>query len=49
MDDTSAMSKKAILVISFGTSYNDNREQTIVPTEKAIAEAFPDRELRRAW
>ena len=43
------MSKKAILVISFGTSYNDNREQTIVPTEKAIAEAFPDRELRRAW
>ena len=49
MDDTSAMSKKAILVISFGTSYNENREQTIVPTEKAIAEAFPDRELRRAW
>ncbi len=43
------MGKKAILVISFGTSYNENREETIVPTEKAIAAAFPDRELRRAW
>ncbi|MCQ2085328.1 MAG: sirohydrochlorin cobaltochelatase [archaeon] len=43
------MAKKAILVISFGTSYNDNREKTIVPTEKVIAAAFPDRELRRAW
>lgn len=43
------MSKKAILVVSFGTSYNENREQTIVPTEKAIAASFPDRELRRSW
>ncbi len=43
------MSKKAILVISFGTSYNDNREETIVPVEKAIAKEYPDREFRRAW
>ena len=43
------MSKKAILVISFGTSYNENREETIVPVEKAIAKEYPDREFRRAW
>ena len=44
-----AMGKKAVLVISFGTSYNDNRAETIVPMEQAIASEFPDREPRRAW
>ncbi|MCQ2079538.1 MAG: sirohydrochlorin cobaltochelatase [archaeon] len=43
------MSRKAVLVISFGTSYNDTREKTITAIENAIAENFPDRELRRAW
>lgn len=42
-------SEKAILVISFGTSYNDNREKTIGAIEKDIAEAFPDFEVRRAF
>ena len=42
-------SKKAILVVSFGTSYEDTREKTIGATEKAIAEAFPDYEIRRAF
>ena len=30
--------KKAILVVSFGTSYNDTREKTIGAIEKRIAE-----------
>ncbi len=43
------MSKKAILVISYGTSFKDTMEKTINATEKVIAEAFPDRELKTAW
>lgn len=43
------MADKAILVVSFGTSYNDNRVKSICELEKAIADAHPDRELRRAW
>ena len=39
----------AILVVSFGTSYNDSREKTIGAIEKAIAEAFPERSVRRAF
>lgn len=42
-------SERAILVISFGTSYNDNRERTIGTIERDIAEAFPDFEVRRAF
>ncbi len=42
-------SKKALLVISFGTSYNDNREKTIGATEKLLAGSFPDWEVRRAF
>lgn len=41
--------KKVILVVSFGTSYNDSRDATIGAVEKAIADAFPDYELRRAF
>lgn len=41
--------KKAILVVSFGTSYNDTRGATIGATEKAIANAYPDYEIRRAF
>ena len=41
--------KKAILVVSFGTSYNDSREVTIGAIEKAIAGKFPEFEVRRAF
>ncbi len=43
------VNKKAILVVSFGTSYNESREKTIGSIEKKIAEAFPDYDQRRAF
>jgi len=41
--------RKAILVVSFGTSYNDNRRMTIGAIESDIARAFRDWEVRRAF
>ena len=41
--------KKALLVVSFGTSYADTREKTIDATEAAIHEAFPGYDLKRAF
>ena len=41
--------KKAILVVSFGTSYHDTLEKTILATEEAIAQANPGWEVRRAF
>ena len=41
--------KPVILVVSFGTSYNDSREATIGAIEKAIQDANPDKEVRRAF
>jgi len=41
--------KTAILVVSFGTSYNDSRDKTIGAIEDAIAESFPRYEVRRAF
>lgn len=41
--------KPVILAVSFGTSYNDSREVTIGATEKALQEANPDYEVRRAF
>lgn len=41
--------KTAVLVVSFGTSYNDSRDITIGAIEEAIAKAFPDYEVRRAF
>ncbi|MBR0027013.1 MAG: sirohydrochlorin cobaltochelatase [Clostridia bacterium] len=41
--------KPVILTVSFGTSYNDSREKTIGAVEKAIADANPDYEVRRAF
>ena len=38
-----------ILVVSFGTSYNDSRRLTIGGIEGAIAEAFPDWSVRRGF
>lgn len=41
--------KKAILVVSFGTSYADTRELTIEATEAKYAETYPDYEIVRAF
>ena len=38
-----------ILVVSFGTSFNDSRAQDIGGIEKAIAAAYPDWSVRRAF
>jgi len=40
---------KEILVVSFGTSYNDSRSQTIGAVEEAIAKAYPDYSVQRAF
>ena len=41
--------EKEILVVSFGTSYNDSRVEDIKSIEDAIAAAFPDWSVRRAF
>ncbi|MDR0584926.1 MAG: sirohydrochlorin cobaltochelatase [Treponema sp.] len=41
--------KPVILVVSFGTSFNDSRAETIGAVEKAIAAAYPAYEQRRAF
>ena len=41
--------EKEILVVSFGTSYNDSRVADIKGIEDAIAAAFPDWSVRRAF
>ena len=41
------MAKKAILVVSFGTSYKETREKTIDALENAVAKKYPDWEVRR--
>lgn len=41
--------KKAVLVVSFGTSHKETREKTIGAIERQISESFPDREVRRAF
>ncbi len=43
------ISENEILVVSFGTSYNDSRAQDIGGIEKAIAAAYPDWSVRRAF
>lgn len=43
------MEKKAILVVSFGTSYEETRKKTIDVIEEKIAEAFPEYTVYRAW
>ena len=40
---------QAILVVSFGTSYNESRAETICNIENTIARAFPDYDVRRAF
>ena len=41
--------KKAILVVSFGTTYADTRKATIDAVEQKIRNAFPDYEVRKAF
>jgi sirohydrochlorin cobaltochelatase len=41
--------KKAILVVSFGTTYADTRQITTEAVENKIRTAFPDYEVRRAF
>ena len=41
--------EKELLVVSFGTSYNDSRRLTIGAIENALEEAFPDWSVRRAF
>lgn len=41
--------KKAILVVSFGTSYHESRENTIGAIERSVAAAFKDYDVRRAF
>ncbi|MBR4703790.1 MAG: sirohydrochlorin cobaltochelatase [Oscillospiraceae bacterium] len=40
---------KALLVVSFGTSYAETRKKTIEALEGALASAFPERKAYRAW
>lgn len=41
--------KKALLVVSFGTTHLDTLEKSIAAIERDMAAAFPDRTLRRAF
>lgn len=47
MEDTNK--KQAILVVSFGTSYDETRKVTIDAIENSIQEAFPEFRVYRAW
>ncbi len=38
-----------LLVVSFGTSYNDSRRLTIGAIEKAMQKAFPEYAVRRGF
>ncbi|MBP5167429.1 MAG: sirohydrochlorin cobaltochelatase, partial [Oscillospiraceae bacterium] len=38
-----------LLIVSFGTSFNDSRRETIGAIEKAMIEAFPDLDVRRGF
>lgn len=44
-----AEAQKALLVVSFGTSYNETREATIGAIEKAMTETYKDYDVRRAF
>ncbi len=41
--------RNAILVVSFGTSYEDTRKKTIDAIEERIARAYPEWTVYRAW
>ena len=41
--------KKAILAVSFGTTYAEAEQTCIRPVEAALAAAYPDWEVRRVY
>ncbi|WP_455103664.1 cobalt-factor II C(20)-methyltransferase [Peptostreptococcus sp.] len=41
--------RKALLVISFGTSHMDTRQKTIEACEKRLRDRFPDYDFYRSW
>ena len=41
--------EQELLVVSFGTSFNDSRRLTIVAIEGSLAESFPDWSVRRGF
>lgn len=43
------MDKKAVLAVSFGTSYRESREKTLDVIEADLGRAFPGYEIRRAY
>lgn len=43
------MKKRAILVVSFGTSYEETRKKTIDKIEEDIQNAYPQWRVYRAW
>ena len=43
------MGEKELLVVSFGTSFNDSRTNDIGGIEKSLQEAYPDWAVRRAF
>lgn len=47
--NSDGIGENEILVVSFGTSFNDSRTEDIGGIEKAIAEANPDWSVRRAF
>lgn len=47
--ETTGIPKPALLVVSFGTSYNDSRDATIGAIEEALQTAYPDYDVRRAF
>ncbi len=52
LDDTrnqDGIGEKELLVVSFGTSFNDSRRLTIGAIESALAESFPDFSVRRGF
>jgi len=48
-DEMQGEAKDVILMVSFGTSYNDAREAAIDTIEADAASAYPDWEVRRAF
>ena len=40
---------KAIIVVSFGTTYPETRKKTIQACEEAIQKRFPDFQVHRAF
>jgi len=49
IQSASAAAKQAIVVVSFGTTFDDAREKCIESVEKNIRMSFPEYEVRRAF